>query len=186
MIYLKQFQIPSDLWVDWYFSGGYYAPKDMPLDFLGIHPDNSSYHNTWYPWKVFENRFLQPKQHSVQSITCPKLLFKDITLFYGGNGSGKSTLLNVIAEKIHAERAVLHNTSPFFDDYVTECFYTLNERLFIKQDEMPVSRIITSDEVFKKLLAKRDNNNNIYLKRRDLRQDHYNKRYSELKTLHFV
>lgn len=181
MIYLKQFQIPSDLWACWYFTRDpkYGPPEDMPAKLWRIHPDNSSYHNTWYPWRVFENRFLQPEQHSILGTTCPLFHFTDITFFYGGNGSGKSTLLNVIAEKIHSERAVLHNTSPFFNDFVTECFYTVNDRLFMNQDDIPVSRIITSDEVFKQLLSKRDSNNNINLKRRDLRQEHFNKRYSE-------
>lgn len=181
MIYLKQFQIPSDLWTYWYFTRDpkYGPPEDMPTKLWNIHPDNCSYHNTWYPWRVFENRFLQPEQHSILGTLCPQFHFSDITFFYGGNGSGKSTLLNVIAEKIHSERAVLHNTSPFFNDFVTECFYTVNERLFINQDDVPISRIISSDEVFKQLLAKRDSNNNIYLKRRDLRQEHFDKRYSE-------
>lgn len=181
MIYLKQFQIPSDLWACWYFTPSKFGPpKDMPKEFWDIHPDNCSFHNTWYPWRVFENRFLKPELRSILGTTCPKLHFTDITLLYGGNGSGKSTLLNVIAEKIHAERAVLHNTSPFFNDFVTECFYTVNERLFMNQDDVPVSRIIASDEVFKQLLAKRDSNNNINLKRRDLRQEHFDKKNSEL------
>ena len=182
MVYLKQFQIPSDLWAAWYFTPSKVSgpPKDMPNELIGIHPDKCSYHNTWYPWRVFENRFLQPKQRSIADITCPILHFSDITIFYGGNGSGKSTLLNVIAEKLHAERSVLHNTSPFFNDFVEECFYTLNERQFLSQNDIPTTRIIASDEVFKQLLAKRDGNRSINLGRRDLREEKYKKQYAEL------
>ena len=181
MIYLKQFQIPSDLWVDWYFSptpGG--APKDMPVEFIDIHADKSSYHNTWYPWKVFENRFLSFSENTIANIKCPKLSFSDITIFYGGNGSGKSTLLNVIAEKLHSHRTVLHNTSPFFDDYVQECMFVLNKELFIKGCDAPKSRIIVSDEVFKQLLTTRDNNFSINMRRRDLRQEQIDNRKAEL------
>ena len=180
MIYLKQFQIPSDLWTTWYFTPGGGKPKDMPNKFVNIHPDDCSYHNTWYPWKVFEHRFLQQGQSSIADITCPKFRFSDITIFYGGNGSGKSTLLNVIAEKLHAERTVPHNTSPFFNDFVKECLYTLNDRLFLSQNDLPTTRIISSDEVFKQLLAKRNSNNSINFERRDIRSEHRKKQKAQL------
>lgn len=39
MIYLKQFQIPSDLWVDWYFSPTPWGPDDSLI--LLDEPENS-------------------------------------------------------------------------------------------------------------------------------------------------
>lgn len=39
MIYLKQFQIPSDLWVDWYFSPTPWGPDDSLI--LLDEPGNS-------------------------------------------------------------------------------------------------------------------------------------------------
>lgn len=182
MIYLELFQIPSDLWVTWYFTPWPIdpPPADMPPEFLCMHPDKCSYHNTWYPWKVFENRFLSGNEKTISNITCPKLSFSDITIFYGGNGSGKSTLLNVIAEKLHSDRAVRHNTSPFFDDYVGECMYYLNKQYFIKDSDIPRSRIIVSDEVFKQLLSTRENNFNINMERGKLRQEYYDYKYTQL------
>ena len=62
MIFLKKFQIPSDGWVNWYFTPWntdiYPPPLDMPDPDNFIHPPKASFHNTWYPWNVFENRFI--------------------------------------------------------------------------------------------------------------------------------
>lgn len=62
MQYLKTFQIPSDGWVNWYFTPWntdiYPPPLDMPDPDNFIHPNKASFHNTWYPWNVFENRFI--------------------------------------------------------------------------------------------------------------------------------
>ena len=126
MQYLKTFQIPSDGWVNWYFTPWntdiYPPPLDMPDPDNFIHPNKASFHNTWYPWNVFENRFVPSDKKYIVDILCPKFTFSDITIFYGGNGSGKSTLLNVIAQKLQVNRQSLFNTSPFFDDYVSVCF----------------------------------------------------------------
>ena len=55
MQYLKTFQIPSDGWVNWYFTPWntdiYPPPLDMPDPDNFIHPNKASFHNTWYPWK---------------------------------------------------------------------------------------------------------------------------------------
>lgn len=184
MVYLKEFQIPSDLWVAWYFtpwSGDISPlPEDMPEEIACLHPEKFSYHNTWYPWTIFENRFLPPDLVSLSGVLCPRLKFSDITIFYGGNGSGKSTLLNVIAEKLHSDRCVLHNTSPFFNDYVKACMAFFNTSILLEEDGVPRSQIITSDEVFKQLLATRDSNNSIYLARRDFRQEQYERRHTDM------
>ena len=59
MQYLKTFQIPSDGWVNWYFTPWntdiYPPPLDLPDPDNFIHPNKASFHNTWYPWNVFEN-----------------------------------------------------------------------------------------------------------------------------------
>ena len=85
--------------------------------------------------------------------------FSDITIFYGNNGSGKSTILNVIAERLKLKRDTLCNRSDFFDDYAELCKYTLQERI------SPDSRVITSDDVFERVLDIRKINSGIDTKR---------------------
>lgn len=182
MIYLKEFQIPSDLWVAWYFSPWQGEPSlsDMPFEISELHPDECSFHNNWYPWTVFENRFISPTERTILGERCPRFKFSDITIFYGGNGSGKSTIINVIADKLHSERTTLHNTSPFFNDYVRACESYLNKELLIDDTDILTSRVITSDDVFQQLLSMRARNHSLYLSRRDLRQEHYEKKYTRL------
>ena len=166
MQYLKTFQIPSDGWVNWYFSprDPSFRPIDMPLEYAFIHPNKASFHNTWYPWNVFENRFIPADKVHIQDVLCPKLTFSDITIFYGGNGSGKSTLLNVIAQKLQVNRQSLFNSSPFFDDYVSVCEYETDRHFNAAQR----GRIIVSDEVFQKILETRESNEATRQKREDM------------------
>ena len=88
--------------------------------------------------------------------------FSDITIFYGNNGSGKSTILNVIAERLKLKRDTLYNRSDFFDDYSGLCKYTLQERI------SPDSRVITSDDVFERVLDIRKINSGIDTKRESI------------------
>lgn len=81
--------------------------------------------------------------------------FEPVTILYGGNGSGKSTALNVIAEKLGLQRDARYNRSSFFEDYVRLC--DAEER----QSIPPVSRIITSDDVFDYMLNLRALNEGI-------------------------
>lgn len=74
--------------------------------------------------------------------------FSPITVFYGGNGSGKSTILNVIAEKLHMSRKTKFNRTHFFSQYVDACTYSI----FQNPEEL---KIITSDDIFKKLFLTR-------------------------------
>ena len=166
MRYLKTFQIPSDGWVNWYFSprDPSFRPIDMPLEYAFIHPNKASFHNTWYPWNVFENRFIPADKVHIQDVLCPKLTFSDITIFYGGNGSGKSTLLNVIAQKLQVNRQTLFNKSPFFDDYIFMCEYEIDKHYNAAQR----GRIIVSDEVFQKILETREANEATRQKREDM------------------
>ena len=63
MIYLKEFKIPKDSWVDCYFSctcaagrhGG--CPSDLPRNMPTV--CKNSHLNTWYPWNTLYNRGLR-------------------------------------------------------------------------------------------------------------------------------
>ena len=101
----------------------------------------STYHATEYPFVLFRNRNLTD------------FVFEDITIFYGNNGSGKSTILNVMAEALKIDRSTPYNRSDYFDDYVELCRYDLEKPL------TDASRIITSDDVFERVLeiAKKHN-----------------------------
>lgn len=81
----------------------------------------------------------------------PTLEFEPITILYGSNGSGKSTLLNVIAELLHLTRHAPYNKTDFFDDYCALCRM---EASVIPQE----SKIITSDDIFRKMNAVRATN----------------------------
>ncbi len=83
------------------------------------------------------------------------LEFEPVTILYGGNGSGKSTALNVIAEKLGLQRDSRYNRSNFFEDFVRLC--DAEERRPVP----PVSRIITSDDVFNYMLDLRALNEGI-------------------------
>ncbi len=85
--------------------------------------------------------------------------FGDITIFCGNNGSGKSTILNVIAERLKIKRDSPYNRTDFFDDYASLCKFTLEERI------SPDSRVITSDDVFERVLDIRRINSGIDTKR---------------------
>ena len=87
-------------------------------------------------------------------------------LFYVPNGSGKSTALNVIAEKLGLQRDARYNRSSFFEDYVRLC----EEE--IRRSVPPVSRIITSDDVFDYMLNLRALNEGIDERREVIFQEY--------------
>lgn len=97
-------------------------------------------------------------------LTC--LDFEPITILYGGNGSGKSTILNVISNKLHISREAPYNSSYLMKEYVKMCSfktdlrYTGEEFDIVgkrrrKYDIAEISKVITSDDVFKKMIDKR-------------------------------
>ena len=96
-----------------------------------------------------------------------EIIFRPVTILYGGNGSGKSTALNVIAEKLRLERNSAYNRSRFFQDYVDRCKAAQDERI------PKGSRIITSDDVFDMMLDIRSINEGIDRKREELAEDYY-------------
>lgn len=142
MIYLKSFHMPS---------------RDEDEDYFNVCSENFSRKNlrtcytTKYPFGMFRDRGF-PNDFEM----------RDITIFCGNNGSGKSTILNVIADKLKLKRNSPFNRSDFFDDYVGLCRYELEEPLSLD------SSIITSDDVFERVLDIRRINDGIDTKRDDL------------------
>lgn len=118
-------------------------------------------YNTFYPFKILSKRELS------------RLNFAPITILYGGNGSGKTTALNVIAEKLGLQREANYNKSNFFDDYVDLCVAAISEEI------TPQSRIMTSDDVFDRMLNVRAINDGIDNKREELFDEYMDAKYSK-------
>ena len=157
MIYLKEFKIPKDSWVDCYFSKGF-CPSDLPQNMPIV--CKNTHLNTWYPWNIFYNRGL----HTFS--------FEDITILYGGNGSGKTTLLNIIAQCLRLNRLTRYNKSTCFDDYVSVCSYDTTD--FNAERCIQRGRILVSDDVFDAMLKKRKLNEQIDQRREELVQEYFN------------
>lgn len=138
MIYLSTFHLPSR--------------EEEENFFFGYNPKNArTCYTTKYPFGLFRYRDLPDD-----------FVFDDITVFCGNNGSGKSTILNVIAEKLELRRNSPFNRSAFFDDYVNLCDYELDKTFSLN------SSVITSDDVFDRVLDIRRVNDGIDNKREDL------------------
>lgn len=138
MIYLSTFHFPSPEQEENFFFSR--TPKNM-----------RTCYTTKYPFGLFRHRDLPDD-----------FVFDDITVFCGNNGSGKSTILNVIAEKLELRRNSPFNRSAFFDDYVNLCDYELDKTFSLN------SSVITSDDVFDRVLDIRRVNDGIDNKREDL------------------
>ena len=152
MIYLKSFHLPSRDEDENFFFS--FSPKNF-----------RTCYTTRYPFGFFRERELP---HNFE--------FRDITIFCGDNGSGKSTILNVIAEALELSRNAPFNRSDFFSDYVGLCRYELSA---------PISRsssVITSDDVFDRVLDIRRLNDGIDSKREDLLQEWVSNRYDDVDT----
>ncbi len=123
--------------------------EDDEIEFLAGCPKyRRTCYNTKYPFGMF------PWRGMPESIE-----FGDITIFCGNNGSGKSTILNIIAEKLKIKRDSPFNRSEFFDEYASICRYSTENRI------SPDSRVITSDDVFERVLDIRRINSGIDTKR---------------------
>lgn len=164
MIYLKEFRIPKDRWVDCYFScpcaaGRHgFCPSDLPQYMPRV--CENTHLNTWYPWNILYNRGLD------------RFSFEDITILYGGNGSGKTTLLNVIAQTLQLNRLTRYNKSTCFDDYVSVCSYDTTDMNAVRCIQR--GRILVSDDVFDAMLKKRELNENIDQRREELVKEYFN------------
>lgn len=150
MIYLKKFIFPD-------------RDNDclLPDDSKGSFYDENS-----YPFHITSDKELW------------SLDFEPITILYGSNGSGKSTIINVISEKLRAKRFSMFNSAPCFYEYVNRCHYkasptivgdSIMERLItsdkVSADKNPnkyeiskITTVLTSDDIFKAMLDKRQQN----------------------------
>ncbi len=143
MIYLQQFTLPTHAEEEFFFTPPPLNPNYKTKNYRTVYDSK-------YPFFLFEGREM------------PTLACKDITILYGNNGSGKSTVLNVIAETLGLPRVTPYNRSDYFDDYTELCSYTLEQK--VSRD----SCIITSDDVFDKVLDIRRLNQGIDDKREEL------------------
>ncbi len=148
-----------------YLNAFYFPDEEAESDFLfGL---KTTYDQSVYPYGVLPKAGLN------------EILFKPVTILYGGNGSGKSTALNVIAEKLKLQRGSAYNRSRFFEDYTARC-------RAVTDGEIPEgSRIVTSDDVFDFMLDVRAVNEGIDQKRGELVEDYFELRREKfvLKTM---
>ena len=107
-----------------------------------------------------------------------RLEFEPITVFYGGNGSGKSTLLNLMAKKLNVPSSAPVNETPYMDDYLSMCRYSLAVK------KLPAGSLrIASDDVFDMLLDIRSVNGEIDRKREELFREYYDTRETPMEPL---
>lgn len=156
MIYLEKFIFP-----------------DLENDTLRYnHPKGSFYDEQSYPF------------HLTSEIGLWSLDFEPITILYGGNGSGKSTIINVISEKLCANRQSMFNSGPYFQEYVDKCQYISSKHLAgetlydghrepQKYDISKITTVLTSDDIFHRMLELRLENDKKLHKSYFLRDDFY-------------
>ena len=123
-------------------------------------------------WEYLRNMWrtcydsLYPYQFFPQHKQLRVIHFDNITIFCGNNGSGKSTLLNIISEKLEQKRDAPYNKTDFFDSYIESCDFEMNELDIETRSVMTkVSRMISSDDVFKHIIDVREKNESISFKR---------------------
>lgn len=121
--------------------------------------------NNFYPFGIF---FL--KEIDV-------LYFSKVTILSGKNGSGKTTLLNAIGEKLKLKRFSNFNKSYFYNDFINLCKVGLSDNYSKEIEEN--SLIITSDDVFNRLLIERDYNDSIDKKKDELFIEYLNTKYEK-------
>ena len=90
----------------------------------------------------------------------------EILSIIGPSGSGKSTILNVISNKLNISREAPYNSSYLMEKYVKMCSFKtdfrhtdkdldLVDKTNHKYDILEISKMITSDDVFKKMIDRR-------------------------------
>ena len=136
-----------------FLSAFYFPGEEAEADFMfGL---KTTYDQSVYPYGILPRAGLD------------EIIFRPITILYGGNGSGKSTALNVIAEKLRLARSSAYNRSRFFESFVDQCKAAQEEAI------PPASRIITSDDVFDMMLDIRSINEGIDRKRERLAEEYF-------------
>ena len=136
-----------------FLSAFFFPGAEAEFDFM--RELKTTYDQSVYPYGVL------PK------VGLDEIIFRPVTILYGGNGSGKSTALNVIAEKLRLVRSSAYNRSRFFEDFVDACKVTQEEAIPRE------SRIITSDDVFDMMLDIRSINEGIDRRRETLVDDYF-------------
>ena len=153
MVYLKSFTFPTVEKEEKYLQ-----------DFYSIPVFGNQYYTNYYPFGV------------LPEIGCQKLEFEPITILYGGNGSGKSTILNVIAKKLNLKRMSAYNTSNHMDAYVNLCLRETDLGWMTGEFDLDylskISHVITSDDIFRKLLQDRTKKDQNMMKSRMLIKEH--------------
>ncbi|MGN0775576.1 MAG: AAA family ATPase [Candidatus Ventricola sp.] len=113
---------------------------------------------SFYPFKILSRRRFE------------RIDFEPVTILYGGNGTGKSTALHVIAQKAQLSREAPYNRTSFFEDYVGMC------RMELRASIPEGSCIITSDDVFDRMLSLRELNEGIDHRREDVFEEYLENR----------
>lgn len=155
MVYLESFHFPSLKREDFFLSD-YYRGRGKLEEYEHRQISGN------YPFGVLSSNQLE------------SLDFEPITILYGGNGSGKSTALNVIAEKLKIERNADYNRTVMTERYVAMCEYNINKECKVDlpiEGLKAISKMITSDDVFKTILGTRDMNKRKLVKRNLLWDD---------------
>lgn len=135
MVYLENFRFP----------GKCEEQFDLKIFSESRHYGNGFYLKNTYPFGLMSGIGL----HSLD--------FEPITILYGGNGSGKSTALNIISNKLQIPRTAPYNTTKLMSNYLQLCDYESNISWAEEEIEniAQVSKMITSDDIFKYMLEKR-------------------------------
>ncbi len=145
-----------------YLSAFYFPGEEAESDFMfGL---KTTYDQSVYPYGVLPRIGLE------------EILFRPVTILYGGNGSGKSTVLNIIAEKLRLVRSSAYNRSRFFENFVDRC------RAVQEEAVPPNSRILTSDDVFDMMLDIRAVNEGIDRNREQLAQSYYELKHEKFQV----
>lgn len=155
MVYLKEFTLPTER-----DESGFILSFPYQLEMKCYSHENV------YPFKLFPQKGLE------------RLEFEPITVLYGGNGSGKSTLLNLMAKKLNVLSSAPVNETPYMDDYLSMCRYSLAVK------KLPAGSLrIASDDVFDMLLDIRSVNGEIDRKREELFREYYDTRETPMEPL---
>lgn len=145
-----------------YLSAFYFPGEEAESDFMfGL---KTTYDQSVYPYGVLPRIGLE------------EILFRPVTILYGGNGSGKSTVLNIIAEKLRLVRSSAYNRSRFFENFVDRC------RAVQEEAVPPNSRILTSDDVFDMMLDIRAVNEGIDRNREQLAQSYFELKHEKFQV----